>query len=105
MSNIHEDLQTTLLQMLQRLENASTSFRKKADMMMGSTSPISLPLFGGKDDGKEERKKLKASQSDSPSIFLQNNQGQVKAMVDKCPDPFSEALVNMINLAWVEKGK
>ncbi|KAM1302055.1 hypothetical protein ACFX2H_013018 [Malus domestica] len=112
---INEDLQTTLLQMLQRLENASVCFIRKTDLVMGPTIPISLPLLGEKDDGKEERKKFEASQLDEettlvknpPSllIFLQKDQGQVEAMVDKHADPFLEAPVNMINLAWAEKGK
>ncbi|KAM1248982.1 hypothetical protein ACFX2I_031704 [Malus domestica] len=89
---INKDLQTTLLQMLQRLENASTGFRGKADLVMGPTIPISLPLPGEKDDREEEREKLEASQPD-------------EAMVDKHTNPFSEAPVNMINLAWAEKGK
>ena len=111
----NEDLQTTLLQMLQRLENASTGFRRKIYLVLGPTIPISLPLLEEKDDGEEERKKLKASQPDeemtlvknppSPLIFLQKDQGQVETMVDKHADPFSKAPVNMINLAWAEKGK
>ncbi|KAM1188680.1 hypothetical protein ACFX2J_024452 [Malus domestica] len=84
--------------MLPRLENASTGVRRKAHLVMRPTIPISLPLLGGKDDGEKERKKLEASQPDEEMTL-------VEAMVDKHPDPFSEALVNMINLAWAEKGK
>ncbi|KAM0978139.1 hypothetical protein ACFX2C_014144 [Malus domestica] len=101
--------------MLQRLENAFTGFGRKTNLVMGPTIPICFTLLREKDDGEEERKKLEASQPDeeitlvktplSPLIFLQKNQGQVEAMVDKHADPFSEAPVNMINLAWAEKRK
>ncbi|KAM1117766.1 hypothetical protein ACFX1X_008249 [Malus domestica] len=88
--NFNEDLQTTLLQMLQRLESVSAGFRRKADLVIRLTIPISLPQLKGKDD--KERERLKTSQSE-------------EAMVDKHTDPFSEAPVNMISMAWVEKGK
>ncbi|KAM2301038.1 hypothetical protein ACFX1S_031987 [Malus domestica] len=78
--------------MFKRLENASTGLRGKANLVMGPTIPISLPLPEEKDDGEEEREKLEASQP-------------YEAMVNKHTNPFSEAPINMINLAWAEKGK
>ncbi|KAM1345809.1 hypothetical protein ACFX2H_034945 [Malus domestica] len=69
-----EDLQTTLLQMLQRLGKASTGSRKETDLV--------LP----------EGKRLKTSLPE-------------ELVVDKPAVPFSKAPVNMINMAWVEKGK
>ncbi|KAM1759286.1 hypothetical protein ACFX11_008299 [Malus domestica] len=76
--------------MLQRLENASTDFKEKADLVVRPTIPTSLPQLGEKDD--REKKKVITSQSE-------------EAMADKNTDPFSEALVNMISMAWAEKGK
>ncbi|KAM1100264.1 hypothetical protein ACFX1Q_007487 [Malus domestica] len=93
MSKLPEDLQTTLLQMFQRLQNASTGFKKKTDLVMNPIIPISLSLVREKDDGEEEREKLNASQLDEEMTLA------------KYADPFSDAPVNMVNLAWAEKGK
>ncbi|KAM2398973.1 hypothetical protein ACFXTH_035592 [Malus domestica] len=109
MSKLPEDLETTLLQILQRLENASTGFKRKIDLVVKPNIPISLPLVREEDYGEEEREKLEASQPDE-EMSLANNppspyQGQVETMLNKHAYPFLEALVNMINLAWAEKGK
>ncbi|KAM2861181.1 hypothetical protein COP2_026393 [Malus domestica] len=111
----NEDLQTTLLQMLQRLEVASEGCKGDIDLAMGPVSPISLPLLGEEDGVEGKREERKASQPDeeatlasdppSPTLFSQDNQGQIEAAVDKHTNPFSEVPVNMINLAWAEKGK
>ncbi|KAM1750791.1 hypothetical protein ACFX11_008985 [Malus domestica] len=68
-----KDLQTTLLQMLQRSEKASISSRKETDLV------------------PPEGKRLKTSLPE-------------ELVVDKPTVPFSEAPVNMINMAWVGKG-
>ncbi|CAN6567998.1 unnamed protein product [Malus baccata var. baccata] len=90
LNNLDEDLQTTLLQMLQRLESASAGFRRKADLVVRPTIHISLPQLGEKDN--REREKLKTNQPE-------------EAVADKHTDPFSEAPVNMISMAWAEKRK
>ncbi|KAM1720610.1 hypothetical protein ACFX14_022140 [Malus domestica] len=90
MSKRSEDLQTALLQMLQRLENASTDSRKKADPVIRPTIPISLPQLREKDD--REKRGFKTNQP-------------VGAVMDKPTDPFSEAPIHMISMAWAEKGK
>ncbi|KAM2523952.1 hypothetical protein PS1_030725 [Malus domestica] len=90
LNNFDEDLQTTLLQMLQRLESASAAFRRKADLVVRPNIPISLPQLGEKDNRERER--------------LKNNQPE-EAVADKHTNPFSEAPVNMISMAWAEKGK
>ncbi|KAM1978606.1 hypothetical protein EV1_014898 [Malus domestica] len=108
MSELPEDLQTTLLQILHRLENASADFKRKTGLMKPNI-PISLPLVRKEDDGEEEREKLEASQPDEETILTNNPPNlypvQVETMLNKHANPFSEAPVNMINLAWVEKGK
>ncbi|KAM1786583.1 hypothetical protein ACFX12_039341 [Malus domestica] len=90
MSQRSEDLQTALLQVLQRLENAYAGSKKEADPVIRPTIPISLPQLGEKDD-REKRG------------FKTNQPGE--AVMDKPTDPFSRALINMINMAWAEKGK
>ncbi|KAM1993050.1 hypothetical protein ACFX16_009434 [Malus domestica] len=60
--------------MLQRLEKASTCFRKETDLV------------------PPEGKRLKTSPPE-------------ELVVDKPAVPFSEVLVNMINMTWAEKGK
>ncbi|KAM1687331.1 hypothetical protein ACFX2K_035322 [Malus domestica] len=81
MSKLPEDLQTTLLQMLQRLESASAGFRREVDLVIIPIIPISLPQLKEKDDREKER--------------LKTNQLE-EAVVDKPAYPFSEAPVNMI---------
>ncbi|KAM1936390.1 hypothetical protein ACFX15_013664 [Malus domestica] len=91
MSKGSKDLQTALLHMLHRLENASTGSRKEDDPVLRPPIPISLPHLGEKDD--REKKGLKT------------NQLEEAALTDKQTDPFSEAPINMISMAWAEKGK
>ncbi|KAM2662332.1 hypothetical protein EV1_009037 [Malus domestica] len=91
MSTGSEDLQTALLHMLQRLENASASSRKEDDPVLRPPIPMSLPYLGEKDD-KENR-------------GLKTNQLEEAAVTDKHTDPFSDAPINMISMAWAKKGK
>ncbi|KAM2483044.1 hypothetical protein ACFX1W_040731 [Malus domestica] len=76
--------------MLQRLENAFAGFKQEADLVIRPTIHISLPQLGEKDDRKNERLKI--------------NQPE-EVVMDKPADPFSEAPINMISMAWAEKGK
>ncbi|KAM1270131.1 hypothetical protein ACFX2I_002240 [Malus domestica] len=91
MSKGSEDLQTALLHMLQRLENASIGSRKEDDPILRPPIPISLPHLGEKYDREK--------------MGLKTNQLKEAAVTDKHTDPFSEAPINMISMAWVEKGK
>ena len=91
MSKGSEDLQTALLHMLQRLKNASAGSRKEDDPILRPPIPMSLPHLKEKND-REKR-------------GLKTNQLEEAAVTDKHTDPFSEAPINMISMAWVEKGK
>ncbi|KAM2621507.1 hypothetical protein TB2_026250 [Malus domestica] len=91
MSKGSEDLQTALLHMLQRLENSSTGSRKKDGSVLKPLIPISLPHLGEKDD--REKRGFKINQQEEPAVK------------DKHTDPFSKAPINMISMAWAEKGK
>ncbi|KAM2252495.1 hypothetical protein ACFX1S_007004 [Malus domestica] len=109
MSKLPEDLQNTLLRMLQRLEDVSSSVKRKIDLVMKPSVPISLPLIRREDDGGEKRGKLEASQLGEEKILANNPPSpypvQGETMLNKHADSFLEAPVNMINLAWAEKGK
>ncbi|KAM2279837.1 hypothetical protein FF2_039824 [Malus domestica] len=91
MSKGSEDFQTALLHMLQRLENTSAGSRKEDDPVLNPPIPMFLPHLGEKSD-REER-------------GLKTNQLEEAAVTDKHTDPFSEAPINMISMAWAEKGK
>ncbi|KAM2122103.1 hypothetical protein ACFX1Q_019805 [Malus domestica] len=91
MSKGSEDFQTALLHMLQRLENASAGSRKEDDLVLRPPIPMSLPYLGEKDDREKSGHKT--------------NQLEAAAVTDKHTDPFSEASINMISMAWAEKGK
>ena len=91
MSKGSEDFQTALLHILQRLKNACAGSRKEDDPVLRPPIPMSLPHLGEKDD-REKR-------------GLKTNQLEEAAVTDKHTDPFSEAPINMISMAWAEKGK
>ncbi|KAM1856545.1 hypothetical protein ACFX14_006770 [Malus domestica] len=91
MSKGSEDLQTALLHMLQRLENSSAGSRKKDDSVLKPLFLMSLPHLGEKDD--REKRGFKINQQEEPAVK------------DKHTDPFSKTPINMISMAWAEKGK